>query len=914
MIRKKEEPAKKKNKIPPARKTRNRKNIETDGTQPLEQEDRAIAAPGDEKPGFPIVGIGASAGGLEAFEQFFAKIPPDSGMGFVLVPHLDPVHKSMMPELIQRTSRIPVSQAEEGTSVEPDHAYIIPPNKDMSILNGKLVLLHPAESRGFRHPIDFFFRALAQDQGPNAVCIILSGTGTEGTLGLKAVKGEGGLVMVQDPKEAKYDGMPASAVATGLVDDVLPAAQLPERLLGYLKYTSLKREPSLEARPEKGMADLKQQRIFSLIRAQTGHDFSLYKQNTILRRIQRRMALHQIDDISDYVVYLQNNKHEVDILFKEFLIRVTNFFRDEDAFEVLKQKVLPLITRDKSYDKPVRVWVPGCSTGEEAYSLAIILREYAQQTMSNFKIQIFATDIDSSAINIARAGTYMDNISVDVSPERLSRYFIKQGDSYKIKEELREMVVFSLHNVIKDAPFSKLDLISCRNLLIYLGSAVQKKILPLFHYALNPGGVLFLGSSENIGDSVDLFKVIDGKWKIFQTVKMKLIPPVIPGLRPNERFGRERGPDKIAAVKGTQAMKLDELTEKHLLDRVVFNSVPGRKGGKPGSTGGRTEKKIEDRISELEHELKSTREDLQSSIEELETSNEELMSTNEELQSSNEELQSTNEELETSREELQSVNEELMTVNAELQSKIDELTQANNDMKNLVSSTRIATIFLDNSLRIKSFTPEIVALFSLIGTDIGRPISDIVSKLDYPEFIPDIREVLTTSQLKEKTIRHPEGRWYLARVLPYRLNNEAVDGVVITFVDVTAHRLLGVLEPALAIAKGIIETLREPFLVLGPDLKVVSANKAFYQVFHVSHSETAGKFIYDLGNQQWDIPGLRELLEKILPESTELHDFEVEHNFPEIGLRKMLLNARRITREGAGTETILLGIEDVTGK
>ncbi len=965
MTRKKEEPDKKKT-ISTPRKTVTRKKIEPDGAPPSLQEEKAVVARSETKPGFPVVGIGASAGGLEAFEQFFANMPPDSNMGFVLVPHLDPTHKSMMPELIQRTSKMPVVQAEDGTAVEPNNVYIIPPNRDMSILRGKLVLLEPSAARGLRHPIDFFFRALAQDKGENAVCIILSGTGTEGTLGLKAVKGEGGLVLAQDPKEAKYDGMPSSAIATGLVDDVLPASKLPERLLGYVKQ-SLKRQPSLEERPS-GRVDMQQQqqRIFSLIRAHTGHDFSLYKQNTILRRIQRRMALHQIDDLADYVTYLQNNKHEIDILFKEFLIRVTNFFRDEAAFKALKEKVVPVIARNKSYENPVRVWVPGCSTGEEAYSLAIILHEYAEQTKNHFKVQIFATDIDSSAIEIARAGTYTDNISVDVSPERLNRYFTREGNTYKIKEELREMTVFSIQNVIKDAPFSKLDLISCRNLLIYLGPQIQKKVLPLFHYGLNPGGMLFLGSSENIGDSIDMFKTVNSKWKIFQAVKVQTLPPAIVGLRHIDQLGRGVKPDGLPAAKEPQALKIHELTEKLLLERysppcaivnergdilyikgrtgkylepasgrasmniiemareglrldlrtalrkavkekksiryeqvqvktdggvetinldanyiaapdhlqglimVVFNPVPRRKDEKFAPAKDRAEKKSEARMLELEYELKSTKENLQSAIEELESSNEELMSTNEELQSSNEELQSTNEELETSREELQSMNEELMIVNSELEGKIGALNQANNDMRNLVSSTRIATIFLDNNLRIKSFTPDVVALFSLIETDIQRPINDIASKLDYPEFLADVKEVMRTSELKERTVRHPEDRWYLARVLPYRVKNNTIDGAVITFVDITAQRLAAELQAALTYTRGIIEAVREPFLVLDSALKVISANKSFFETFRVSHADTEGRLIYDIGNRQWDIPKLRELLEKILPESTEL--------------------------------------------
>ena len=803
--------------------------------------------------------------------------------------------------------------------------------------------------------------------------------------------------------------MPGSAAATGLADYVLTPSEMPGKLLNFRKQARKAPVGPEEKLDNKTINPL--QRILTLIRAHTGHDFSLYKQNTILRRVERRMTIHQIEDLADYATFLRNNTHEIDILFKELLIRVTNFFRDKDAFEILREKILPVITKNKSYENPVRVWVAGCSTGEEAYSLAIMLHEYAQGVKNNYKVQIFATDIDSSAIDIARVGSYPDNIAVDVSPERLSRYFVKKGNTYKIKDEIREMVVFSLQNVTRDPPFSRIDLISCRNLLIYLGAALQKKVLPVFRYALNPGGALFLGSSENVGDSVDAFSVIDKKWKIFQARKEEPLPPAAVSTRHAEQIDRGLRPEGGRQAAGPEVLKINQLTEKLLLDQysppcaivnengdilyihgrtgkylepasgratlnifemardglrldlrtalrravhgkknikaehirvktngayelidldvnyiatpenlqglvmVVFNPVAHPKEEKPGTRKAGSEKKSEARLSELEFELKSTKEHLQTTIEELETSNEELKATNEELQSSNEELQSTNEELETSKEELQSVNEELMTVNAELQSKLDDLTEINNDMTNLVASTRIATMFLNNDLRIKSFTPEAVKVFSLIETDIGRPITDIASRLEYPDLLADIREVIRTLAQKEKTVRHLENRWYIIRILPYRTLNNVIDGAVITFVDITDRKLAEErVEAALAYSRGVIETVREPLIVLDSGLKVISANKSFYRTFGVSSAETEGKVIYDLGNGQWDIPKLRELLEKILPESTEFSDCEVEHDFPGIGLRKMLLNARRITQEGAKTETILLAIEDVTGK
>ena len=463
-----------------------------------------------------VVGIGASAGGLEAFEQFFTNMPTnlDTGMAFVLVQHLDPSHKSLLSDLVQRYTHMQVLEVKDRVELKPNSTYIIPPNKDMALLHGKLHLLEPEASRGLRLPIDFFFRSLAQDQCDRAICIVLAGTGTDGTLGLKAVKEAGGMAMAQDPASAKYDGMPRSAIGTGLVDYILPPGKMPAQLLAYVGHAFGK---TASAAPMPQITDALQ-KIFILLRHQTGHDFSLYKQNTIRRRIERRMAVNQVERIDNYVRYLQQNPIEVDTLFKDLLIGVTNFFRDPEAFEALKtQAVIPLLEeKDANYDV-VRVWAPGCSTGEEAYSIAILLREYLDKLKKDFKIQLFATDIDANAIERARAGIYPNNIAADVSPERLGRFFTQtDNDTYQIKKSIRDMVVFAEQDVIKDPPFSKIDLISCRNLLIYMGTDLQKKVLPLFHYALNPGGYLFLGNSESIGEFNSLFEAIDKRWKLYQ--------------------------------------------------------------------------------------------------------------------------------------------------------------------------------------------------------------------------------------------------------------------------------------------------------------------------------------------------------------------------------------------------------------
>lgn len=956
---------------------------------------------------FPIVAIGASAGGLEAFEQFFRNMPEDSGMAFVLIPHLSPDHKSIMPELLSRHTVMSIVQAENGVKVTPNCVYIIPPDKDMSILHGALQILDPVERRGIRHPIDFFFRALAQDQGEKAVCIVLSGTGSEGTLGLKAVKGEGGLVLVQDPKTAKYDGMPGSAVATGLADYVLPPDRMPSYLLAYARSPVLRRARPPEQAGEKPVDTL--QKIFVLIRSKTGHDFSRYKHNTVLRRIERRMAVLQLESQADYVSYLRNTPQEIDTLFKELLIRVTNFFRDPEAYEALAAKALPLLFHDRPHDLPIRIWAPGCSTGEEAYSLAMLFHEYNQKLKEKYKIQVFATDIDRGSIEMARSGIYPNSISVDVSPERLNHYFTMKDTVYKIKDEIRESVIFAEHDVNKDPPFSKMDMISCRNLLIYMGAELQQRIIPLFRYALNPDGVLFLGSSETIGDNTDLFAVVDKKWRIFRAHRSGVVPLAHINLR------REAAPAVVNALpqapagKKTRDLSLAEMTEKLLLARhappcaiidrdgailflhgrtgkylepasgkatmnildmareglqpelrtalrqasvkkgdvvvgglqvrtngsfqtinltvhyireperlngllaVVFTDVPAQKAEKAGSRAPIPDKKLRQRIEELEFEAKSAKEHLQTIVEEMETTNEELQSSNEELQSANEELQSTNEELETSKEELQSSNEELMTVNAELQNKMDDLAQVNNDMTNLLTSTRIATIFLDSTLRIKRYTPDATSVINLIQTDLGRPLGDISLKVGYPELVSDAQTVLRTLTMTEKAVQHHEGAWYLVRMIPYRTTTNVIEGVVITFVEITEQkRLQASLQDALAFSRGIVDTVREPLLVLDAGYRVLSANNAFYTMFRTSPRDTEQTLIYELGNHQWDIPALRKALEEILPQSSQISDFVVEHDFQGIGRKKMLLNARRIIFEGAETQTILVAIEDIT--
>ncbi len=832
---------------------------------------------------FPIVGIGASAGGLEALEAFFKALPNDTGLAFVLVVHLDPTHISILPELLQKRTKMPVSHVRDGMQVEPNHVYVIPPNKDLSILHGTLTLMELSQPRGANLPIDYFLRSLAQDQERNAVCIILSGTGTDGTLGVKAIKGGVGMVMVQDEESAKYEGMPRSAIATGLVDYVLPPARMPQQLVKYTQHATAKAVPRIA--PIEGSLPSALQRVFVILRTRTDHDFSLYKKNTICRRIERRMNVHQIDDIADYVRYLQESEREAGILFKELLIGVTNFFRDADAFEILQKEPLMKMLTDKPDDYAVRVWVPGCSSGEEAYSVAILLHECMEQIGRHFHVQIFGTDIDEDAIDMARAGLYPESIRVDVGAERIKRFFAKEEDGqYRVKKVIREMLVFAPQNVIKDPPFTKLDLLCCRNLLIYLGPELQKKLLPIFHYSLRPQGILFLGSSETIGQNTDMFSLLHKKWKIFrrkpssagthpvldfpaappayeardldvpETVQraeeisaLQLVETILqqtetpPCAIINDacniiyihgRTGRFLEPaegkasvnivemartglkaELTSAIRQVATHKQEvihrglqvqhngghlflNMTVKPILEQiamrglmmVVFEETATPTKATPPEVKPHQIKRRGKTVEQLETELQYTKENLQTTIEELETSNEELKSTNEELQSTNEELQSTNEELETSKEELQSLNEESATVNTELQARIDELSKANDDMKNLLDSTNIATIFLDTELRVQRFTAKATAIIPLTASDFGRPIKHLASSLEKVDLVERGEKVLTDLAPQETEVQTRDGQHYIMRIRPYRTVANVIDGVVITFDDITGRK------------------------------------------------------------------------------------------------------------------------------
>lgn len=860
-------------------RAKEKKNGKNSGATPSKPSQAAGERKADLAPqgGFPVVGIGASAGGLEAIEGFFSHARPDGNMAYVIIQHLAPGHKSIMDSLLKKYTEMDVLQVKDGMKIKPNCVYLNPPDKDVVIMNGRLYLTEPTHERGARLPIDHFFRSLADDQNERAICVILSGTGTDGTLGLKAIKGAGGMSMVQDQNQARYDNMPRSATDTGLVDFILPVEGMFGELVKYAKHPYIDRTGAPPKTEEK-FSNIAQ-KIFMLIRSQTGHDFSHYKQNTIRRRIERRMAVHQIGDISEYLKHLRQNDLEIEALFKDMLITVTNFFRDPEAFIVLEKKVIPKILADKGADSAVRVWVPGCATGEEAYSVAILLAEGMDRLGVHPTVQIFATDIDHDAVECARQAVYPDSIAADVSSTRLKHFFTKEDSSYRVKKPIREMVVFATQNLIKDPPFSKLDLVCCRNVLIYMDSVLQKKILPLFHYTLNPAGYLFLGTSETIGNFVDHFSVVDSKWKVFKRKEAKtnnvlehlvmpfsdtsievrraepgdqrrhlsarqlaervilqnyappcvlinsrheilyfhgntekfLTPPtgeatfdILKMVRSELRYKlnnalhraiKER---KTVTIKGVKVnlegryvdvdMMVRPVIEAENVDdmlMVIFQSK--EQPAKPAADKSKdhADRDVDTRVEALEQELQSTKEYLQTTIEELETSNEELKSTNEELQSTNEELQSTNEELETSREELQSTNEELETVNSELQDKVEQLSNTNDDLNNLLSSTQIGTMFLDMELRVKRFTPTVKKIFNLIQTDIGRPISDLTSTLEYQGLRKDAEETLRTLVSKEFDVQAVDGSWYSIRILPYRTVENVIGGVVITFVDMT---------------------------------------------------------------------------------------------------------------------------------
>jgi two-component system CheB/CheR fusion protein len=822
-----------------------------------------------------MVGIGASAGGLEAVRKFFAAVPSSMRAAFVLVQHLDPSHDSLMVDLLTRYTTTKVLQVQDGMAVEVGCVYIIPPNSALTVEKGVLHLSEPVKRRGIRMPIDHFFNSLADDQQERAVGIVLTGTGSDGTLGIRMVKARGGMTMAQDPETAQYDGMPRSAIATGDVDYVLPVEKMPEVLMRYFEHAYVHGAGQLPERKDQDYLD----NILALLLARVGHDFRYYKRGTIQRRILRRMGINQIEQLADYHQVLRRNPKEINDLSKDLLIGVTAFFREPEAWTALKEKVLRPIVDSHPEQDPIRIWVPGCATGEEAYSLAMSLLECLEARNRHNNVLIFATDIDKEALEVARAALYPESITASLSAGRLGQFFVREGDKCRVKKAVREMIMFAAQNVITDPPFSNLDLVSCRNLMIYLEPDLQQRLLGVFHFALRTGGYLFLGNSETVGNRRNVFAPIAKKCRIYQRIgssrlahldlplsPARLVPVQEPrapgerrapptlgqivqrqlleryapaavlvnreyqtlyffgptsnyisqpsgertddllamageGLRPKLRNALHQalGSREVATLGGAHIKRGDtwhganvsvarvgDAGDQSSLFLVTFEDEPQTEATRsPPVLPGSPEETV---LRQLEEELKATREELRSTIEQMETGNEELKASNEEVMSMNEELQSTNEELETSKEELQSLNEELTTLNSQLEEKIHELETTNNDLSNLLASTDLATVFLDRGLRIKRFTPASMRLMRLIPADEGRAITDIAWRFSDEELLPDAREVLAGGECVQREIRSECDQWYIRRVLPYRIEEEGIRGVVLTFTNITERK------------------------------------------------------------------------------------------------------------------------------
>ncbi|MEO7599431.1 MAG: CheR family methyltransferase, partial [Opitutus sp.] len=961
--------------------------------------------------------------------------------------------------LLARSTTMPVREVKHNLRVEPNCVYVITPNVQMAITRGILKLTPRGKVRGPTRSIDFFLESLAHDRREHCIGVVLSGTATDGTLGLEAIKAEGGVTFAQDDS-AKFDSMPRSAAAAGCVDFVLsPEAIAMElarvarhpfitnstgEMLTALPFDPQRGDPALE-RPDvasirgkhgtpskvsrlaklKGgaeaeLADARREgfkKILLLLRNHCGVDFTLYKSSTIQRRVMRRLVLNQRQTLAEYATFLNGNSKELDALYSDVLIGVTSFFRNPDAFDTLKRIFFPKLLAQRGRDDPVRIWVLGCSSGQEAYSLAMAFAEATANDPRAVKLQIFATDLNETALEKARHGLYANSLAQDVSPERLRRFFVEQEGGWRVTKALREQVVFARQNVASDPPFSRIDLISCRNVLIYLESELQKKIFPAFHYALKPGGFLFLGASESIGQFTELFAVADKKQKIFskkaaptpsfrlampnaratppapghKAVFSSASEPVLPdGLRgeynaqreadrisvsqfappsvlinaegqvlqfrgatgaflepPSGKasfdvlkmareglmlplrtaMGKAKGSKKPVRLEGVritqngstrtvtlQVIPLRNLKETCFLVLFEDSAKTGRKNSSaraPAPVLGRRE--TASRIAELERELAETRDYLQSIQEQNEAGTEELQASSEEVQSANEELQSINEELETSKEELESTNEELTTINDEMVSRNHESNRLNADLNNLQISIHTAILLLARDLTIRRFTPRAAKLFNLLSTDLGRSVAGIRHNLDLPDLEILLMEVIDTMSLREREVRDKEGRWYGLRARPYLTLDNKIDGVVVVLSDIDElKRTEREVKAGRDYAEAILRATPVPFLVLRADLRVNTASEAFYRNFEVTPAETEGRLVYELGNGQWNIPQLRELIEKIRTQHTVISDLEVTHEFRTIGRRTMLLHARRMPGTAGAPELILLAIEDIT--
>jgi two-component system, chemotaxis family, CheB/CheR fusion protein len=819
-----------------------------------------------------IVAIGASAGGVQALQSFFGGIPQNTGAAFIVVVHLDPRHRSELSTIVAARTQMPVVQVEKTARLKPNHVYVIPPDRRLQVIDHELSATEFDEPRGQRLPIDFLFRSVAERLG-DGFAVILSGAGSDGSLGVRAVKEAGGIILVQDPNEADYASMPRSAIETGAVDFVLPVRDLAKRLSDLIRIRETVWPPEIGNFDEERL-----RRILAHLRVRTGHDFSKYKRSTVLRRIARRMQVNRTDDLGNYYDIIRDNRNEVDALLSDLLISVTTFFRDKDAFKALA-KLLPTVFEGKGQGQPIRVWVAGCATGEEAYSIGMLLLEEATRHNLRPHIQVFGTDLDVRALAAARDGRYPVAIEADVSEARLRRFFTREGDHYRVRQELRDIILFALHDLLKDPPFSHVELVSCRNVLIYLDRELQEQVCSTFYYALNPGGYLFLGAAETAENPTGLFRTIDRHARVYQSAlspgaKPQLLPPLLGPIRVREqmlplaqslspaaalseamahrRAIEQIAPPSILVDEAHRVLHLSDNAARYLLPsggplsadvtelvrpelrfevrsclhrafeqrrpslslpiRVPLNGAtyaiqvqvkPFQEGeewqravilfieGDALDESVSTEQPVTDgSFHRLKQELELTQQRLRTMREESDAANEELRASNEELQSINEEYRSTSEELETSKEELQSINEELQTVNSELKSKLELISRANSDLQNLLAATDFGTLFLDSGLNIKRFTDHVRELFSITASDEGRPITDFAHQLEYDDLVKDVRTVIANLTPLRREVRSRNGRWYDARMRPYRTVDDKIDGVVITFVDLTERKLM----------------------------------------------------------------------------------------------------------------------------
>jgi len=968
---------------------------------------RSTAEPVSQRLRFPVVALGSSAGGLEALQAFFAALPGDTGCAFIVLTHQHPERESLLPDILDKATALPVSEARSGTALEPNQVYVDSPSGQLTLQDGVFAIEAQAPrpepgTASVPHPVDLFFRSLATDCGEYAVGVVLSGSGTDGAVGIKEIKAESGMVMVQDPETAEFDGMPAAAVSTGRVDHSLAVAQMPPALTDYAARLRARGEEAAAPSPE--LPEDVHERILGMLRDHTGNDFSGYKRSTLYRRIQRRMDIRGISTGEAYLEYLHTHPEERDYLFREAIVSVTRFYRDLQAWQALQVPLRRYIER-LPRDHEFRAWVIGCATGEEAYTVAMIASEAMEAAGRRLPVQILATDIEPMAIRVAREGRFPAGVANDIPAELLDKYFYHHDGHYIALKALREKILFAVHNATQDPPFTRIDLLTCRNLLIYMDNDLQERLRPVFHYALQPGGLLFLGSAESMerGSDDSQFETLNRRWKMFRrgpqqsphvelpampqrgparqgqalrrgaagaeidrprgfsrTVEQMLVNRHVPpcavvndrgeaayfhgdmgklftpnsglagnnilsmareGLRPTLREAlyaaakeTPKGVRRRARVRTNggfewfrlEASRIDEPETLRGLIAVTFEgeAEPGdAEAPKPES--GDTEG-ADARVAQLEREIQALTAEKGSTVEQLETTNEDLQVANEELQSANEELQSTNEELETSREEMESLNEELSAVNSELSEKIQQLERTNNEMTHMLNSTNLALLFLGPKLEVRRFTDRLSDLISVREFDIGRPVGDLASNLEYDHLVDDALRVLRTHQAVQTELCTKAGHWFLMRMLPYRTLEDEVDGVVATFVNTDElHRA----QSREQFFRSIVATVREPLLVLDADLRVLQATDNFRALFGFEADEVAGQRLFDLDAGQWDQPALRRLLEELLPEQKAIVDFELDAEFGRVGRKRLRLNARRLAAEADEPARILLAVE-----